>query len=232
MVSPSANLEYGKAGWVTATLKSPRKGVEPTGSLVFYLDGLAQPEPDRYVDYWSGDVHFTLELPLNAVGAYEIMAEYCGDANFLAAFDVTTSYLVERAQVSTLASHGALGNTDSYIYGEPINLWSVIPGVPVNFAGEQGTQEFFVQRQGTQEPRLSVGTGGLQTEPFPFFEVPISEEAWAASAFLWSTAVVSTIAVGTWEVTADFHGNENLLPWVGSNDAGGPHCSPRSRSLK
>jgi len=97
LTSPaSGNLQYGESGTITATV-TPTSGTgTPTGSIIFSIDGVQQPQANLS----AGTAVLTINL---AVGGHTIGAEYSGDSTY-AASNNTVMISVSAASTTTKLS--------------------------------------------------------------------------------------------------------------------------------
>jgi autotransporter-associated beta strand protein len=147
-VSPSV---FGQSVSFTATVTAtaPATGV-PTGSIVFSIDGVAQPA----IALTNGSASFS--APSLASGGRQITAAYQGDANFNPGTAPALTQTVNQASTTT-----ALTGPTNIASGQSATFTATVTPVAPGAGAPTGTVIFNID--GVNQAPVAVGPGGVAT---------------------------------------------------------------------
>jgi hypothetical protein len=193
-VTSSANPSvYGQAVTLTATVTAnPPGSGTPTGTVQFYIDGVAQASP---VSLSGGAA--SIALPVLDPGNYSITAVYSSSTDFLASDNTTNplGQVVNPDPTTTIISSSA----NPSVFGQPVTFTATVTANPPGSGTPSGTVTFFDGTTNLGSETLTSGGGGDQ-----------------------ASVTATNLPVGTQAITASYSGDKDFLGSGGAGSVSVP----------
>ena len=192
----------------------PPGGGTPTGTMLYYLDGNANPIAS--VNIANGVNYATLNLNSLTVGAHTLQTRYLGDSNFIGNVSNVLHFTVFGAATATVAAASA----PTLSYGQAVAIYGAVYVVPPGTGTPTGQVTFTVDGVQTNENiingtnyadlvinNLGIGThtitatydgaGNFQGSTAAPISVTVQDPSGATQLYATTSAANNNLATGT-----------------------------------